>query len=96
MLQRTLRIQRLGLAVLVGLAGARWALAVMLGSILCSCSPSSSSGVAPTPTPPVFGCPPAPPTPSPYPPLTTPFSMTFNPDPLWLDWPVRWEVETQW
>ena len=61
---------------------ARCALALLLASILCNCSSSSSSAVAPTP--PVFGCPAAPPTPSPYPPLTTPFSITFNPDPVWV------------
>jgi hypothetical protein len=58
--------------------------ACLLAASLCSCSGATSSSTAPTPTPapPVFGCPAAPPTPTPYPPSTTPFSITFNPDPL--------------
>src|SRR3984893_11062261 len=61
------------------------ALALLLTSTLCNCS-SSSSAVAPTPTPtpPGVGCAPAPPPPARSPPLSAPFSVTFNPDPLWV------------
>jgi hypothetical protein len=63
---------------------ARFVLALLLGSISCSCSTSPPSApVAPTATS-VFGCPPAPPTPPVYPPPTAPFVITFNPDPLWV------------
>src|SRR5215217_1462014 len=66
-----------------------YTLALLLATSLSSCSCSSTS---PSPsntspaasTPPVFGCPPTPPTPVVYPPLTAPFSITFDPDRLWI------------
>ena len=61
-------------------AFSRGVLALPLVAISYGCS-GSPTPAAPTPA---FGCPAAPPTPSLYPPLTTPFSITFNPDPLWV------------
>jgi hypothetical protein len=64
---------------------ARDVLAFLLASISYNCSTSSTtSSVAPTPVPVLTGCPPIPPTPAPYPPLTAPFAITFDPDPLWV------------